>query len=210
MENVSINDLKLEGLRATIDVDRDGETKQIHVFNVLNEDREEFIQTIAEYSEEGYETPEGIEGYYELLFERCVEGLDLDGSITETLANPTLEMMELNKVLEEMVTELQCQYQLNIYSQLLQTEMWKMIESTLSAASRIQEMQEELDNRSNEVVERRTAIENNYKIYMEELDKQLKISELLMVEAAKGTVEKAKELDKVLEENEKLGIEISK
>ncbi|WP_024622382.1 hypothetical protein [Metaclostridioides mangenotii] len=210
MENVSINDLKLEGLRATIDVDRDVETKQIHVFNVLNEDREEFIQTIAEYSEEGNETPEGIEGYYELLFERCVEGLDLDGSITEALANPTLEMMELNKVLEEMVTELQCQYQLNIYSQLLQTEMWKMIESTLSAASRIQEMQEELDNRSNEVVERRTAIENNYKIYMEELDKQLKISELLMVEAAKGTVEKAKELDKVLEENEKLGIEISK
>lgn len=210
MNDVSINDLKLEGLRATIDVDRDGETKQIHVFNVLNEDREEFIQTIAEYSEEGYETPEGIEGYYELLFERCVEGLDLDGSITEALANPTLEMMELNKVLEEMVTELQCQYQLNIYSQLLQTEMWKMIESTLSAASRIQEMQEEIDNRSNEVVERRTAIENNYKIYMEELDKQLKISELLMVEAAKGTVEKAKELDKVLEENEKLGIEISK
>lgn len=210
MENVSINDLKLEGLRATIDVDRDGETKQIHVFNVLNEDREEFIQTIAEYSEEGYETPEGIEGYYELLFERCVEGLDLDGSITEALANPTLEMMELNKALEEMVSELQCQYQLNIYSQLLQTEMWKMIESTLSAASRIQEMQEEIDNRSNEVVERRTAIENNYKIYMEELDKQLKISELLMVETAKGTVEKAKELDKVLEENEKLGIEISK
>jgi hypothetical protein len=208
LENVSINDLKLKGLRATIDVEKDGETRQVHIFDILNEDREEFLQKIAEDTEEDYDGDEKLERYYELIFDRCVEGIDLDGNITDAFINPTLEMMEIRTVLEEMIAELHCQVQLGFYYRLLETEMNEYTEQNIAKIDDVKGIQDSIDKIYKNIESNKKIIEDNSKIYLEELEKQAKISELIKVETAKGTIEKARELDKILEENEKLGIDI--
>jgi len=95
---VDINELTLDITRKVIDIEIDGKIENIHIFNVLEENRVEVVNKLEKIQEMDITSEEMIEEMYRYLYHQFTD-LQLGGNIVSAINNPKMEMLELEKEL---------------------------------------------------------------------------------------------------------------
>lgn len=107
-KRVSLNELKGDTLRCVIPFKDDNVVKQIEVYNIVGDRREQILEKLNELANEKEELTEYIvDSYYtDLIMEFTDLKID-ETSISEILVSPKLEFQILKHELDEMIYELQ-------------------------------------------------------------------------------------------------------
>lgn len=143
---VSINDLKLDIVRKVIPIDIGGEKKYIHVFNAFDDHRKNVLVKLKEIQELDISGEEMVEETYKYLYHQFSD-LNLDGSITESIKNPSLEMLELRKEIDLILDEIQYEYQINQLLQLNNIRNTKLSELSISRIEEIKNLEKEIEDK---------------------------------------------------------------
>ena len=119
MDRVKLNELKGDLVRCVIPYKtNDGKEKQIEVYNIEGERREQVLENLNKIADKINDFGEvGIDDYYaELIMEFTDVELDKT-NIVEIMKNPRLEWLVLQKELNDMIYELQYEKMCEIINQ---------------------------------------------------------------------------------------------
>lgn len=208
MNEVKLSDLKLKGLRKTIDIKKGDDIHQIYIFDPLGDRRQELINKLVSIGNniediEDVSTNVFIQ-IYELLFEECVEGLDLDIDLEEAINNPTYELLDTIRELGEIVFELNLQAQIPDLQSMQQQSLVYTINKSLNLFENIEKIAIATEKQQKELEEIIKGIEENNVRSKEELYKVLETSRVMTLKAADLVVRQSVSLEEVLKETEQL------
>nr|WP_312984336.1 hypothetical protein [Clostridioides sp.] len=142
---VDINELTLDITRKVIDIEIDGKIENIHIFNVLEENRVEVINKLEKIQEMDITSEEMIEEMYRYLYHQFTD-LQLGGNIVSAINNPKMEMLQVRREMDAILDEIQYEYQLDYLNQLNQIRNAKLYELNLKKLVEIEELEKELNS----------------------------------------------------------------
>jgi len=142
---VDINELTLDITRKVIDIEIDGKIENIHIFNVLEENRVEVVNKLEKIQEMDITSEEMIEEMYRYLYHQFTD-LQLGGNIVSAINNPKMEMLQVRREMDAILDEIQYEYQLDHLNQLNQIRNAKLYELNLKKLVEIEELEKELNS----------------------------------------------------------------
>jgi len=142
---VDINELTLDITRKVIDIEIDGKIENIHIFNVLEENRVEVVNKLEKIQEMDITSEEMIEEMYRYLYHQFTD-LQLGGNIVSAINNPKMEMLQVRREMDAILDEIQYEYQLDYLNQLNQIRNAKLYELNLKKLVEIEELEKELNS----------------------------------------------------------------
>lgn len=134
---VKLSDLKLKEIRKSIDVDINGETQEINIFNPNSEQREEIKNKIQRLTEEGKEGLVLIEDIFNDMFSELTN-IVVDENIIDVLNAPTGNMLIIMQEVFEIIREIQVEIAIMNYQNLCQLESLKYSELNLLKVQHIE------------------------------------------------------------------------
>lgn len=143
---VNIEDLKLNKIRRTIKVQKDGEELEINIFNIIGQDRIDFINKLKDSNNEN----DDLKEMFVEIFKKCTD-LEIVGDLEYILSNPTVELMQVQMEIQEIVHELQCEYMMSKVHELNQLETMLLVQLSMKKAERVENLMKtikELDKQS--------------------------------------------------------------
>lgn len=142
---VDINELTLDITRKVIDIEIDGKIENIHIFNVLEENRVEVVNKLEKIQEMDITSEEMIEEMYRYLYHQFTD-LQLGGNIVSAINNPKMEMLQVRREMDAILDEIQYEYQLDYLNKLNQIRNAKLYELNLKKLVEIEELEKELNS----------------------------------------------------------------
>ena len=117
---VKTSDLVLKPVRRVIPITIEGENTEIKIFNLLNEERMQVMDELRKVSSKEMKEKD-IRRMYKILLEKCTD-LKLDGDLIEMLNSPTVELMQVQIELQEILHELECEEMISRIAELNKAE----------------------------------------------------------------------------------------
>lgn len=111
---VNLSDLKIEQIRKTINVSINGEVEEVVIFNLLDEDRVELKDKIANLNDKGLEGAELVDELYTEVFIQCTN-IVVDENIIDVLNNPSGDMLKVLHEVFDIIYELQTEVVMDKY-----------------------------------------------------------------------------------------------
>ena len=118
---VNLSDFKLENIRKTFDVNINGETQEIVIFNALGKDRQNIKDRLSELSQDGLEGTELIEKIYTDVFINHTN-IVVDEDIIDVLNAPTGNMLKVMQEVYDIIYEIQTEMAMEKYRMLCDLE----------------------------------------------------------------------------------------
>ena len=118
---VNLSDFKLENIRKTFDVNINGETQEIVIFNALGKDRQNIKDRLSELSQDGLEGTELVEKIYTDIFINHTN-IVVDEDIIDVLNAPTGNMLKVMQEVYDIIYEIQTEMAMEKYRMLCDLE----------------------------------------------------------------------------------------
>lgn len=134
---VNIEDLKLNKIRKTIKTQIDGKELEINIFNVIGQDRIELINKLKDAGSENEK--DSLKEMFVEIFTKCTD-LEIKGDLEYILSNPTIELMQIQMEIQEIVHELQCEYMMSKVHELNQLETMLLVQLSMKKAERVESL----------------------------------------------------------------------
>lgn len=149
---VKISELKLGYIRTSIEIDLNGEKKEITIFNLVDDKRKEVLDMMIDKQKSNLSESDFInEIMSEILFE-CTD-LELDEDIIDVINAPSLGMLNVLNEINEIIHELQCELMLSKITEINRMEQLAYTNLMLAKtqnATRILENIKNLENKDDE------------------------------------------------------------
>ena len=141
---VKASDLELKEVRRVIPITIEGTENEIKIFNLLNENR---IEVLCELKKIGSKqmTEKDIKRMYKLLLEKCTD-LKVDKDILEVLNSPTVEMMQVQIELQEILHELECEEMIGRIAELNKAESMLYAQLAIKKTERIDNLIQKIES----------------------------------------------------------------
>lgn len=149
---MKISELKLGYIRTSIEIDLNGEKKEITIFNLVDDKRKEVLDMMIDKQKSNLSESDFInEIMSEILFE-CTD-LELDEDIIDVINAPSLGMLNVLNEINEIIHELQCELMLSKITEINRMEQLAYTNLMLAKtqnATRILENIKNLENKDDE------------------------------------------------------------
>lgn len=115
---MKLSDLKLKEIRKIIKADINGDLVDVHIYNLMNEDRAEFKEKMRDINMSIKET---VEELYTDLFEKCTN-IEIDEDVIEVINNPDGNMLKILEEVLDIFNEIQVEILLENYNKICEIE----------------------------------------------------------------------------------------
>lgn len=136
---VNINELKLKDIRRTISIQLNGEEREIKILNLTNKTRVEFINKFRAIGEETENQTELTMQLFEEVYRTCTD-LEIDEDFMDVLNNPSVELMQVQMEIQEIIHELQCEEMISRIGELNQVESMLYAQLSLKKSERVENL----------------------------------------------------------------------
>lgn len=145
---VKTSDLVLKPVRRVIPITIEGENTEIKIFNLLNEERMQVMDELRKVSSKEMKEKD-IRRMYKILLEKCTD-LKLDGDLIEMLNSPTVELMQVQIELQEILHELECEEMISRIAELNKAESMLYAQLALKKTERIDNLLQKISELTKE------------------------------------------------------------
>ena len=134
---VNLSELKMEKVRCSFNVDINGITEEIVVFNLIGEEREEIKNRMIELTQQGLTEEEIVQEMYTDVFMQCTN-IVVDEDVIEILNAPKLDMLKVLQEVNEIIHEIEMEQLIENYQNLCQLETIEYTKLTLLKAEHLE------------------------------------------------------------------------
>lgn len=127
---INLSELKMEKIRCSFDVDINGVTEEVVIFNLVGEEREEIRNKMIELTQQGLTEEEVVQELYTDVFIQCTN-IVVDEDIIEVLNAPKLDMLKVLQEVNEIIHEIEMEQLIENYQNLCQLETIEYTKLTL-------------------------------------------------------------------------------
>lgn len=135
---VKITDLELNEIRRVMPINVNGEEKEIKILNLMGQDRLEMLSKFREISQLE-DNKEVARELFVDVYKKCTD-IEMDGDFIEILNNPTVELMQVQMEIQEIIHEIQCEEMISRISEMNQLESMTYAQLALKKSERIESM----------------------------------------------------------------------
>lgn len=135
---MKLNDFKLKEIRKEFVVDINGELEKVTIYNILDAEREEIREELAEIiKDKNVLDADDIEEVYNILFPLCTN-IEVDDDIIGVLNNPNKDMILILNEVKEILDELYLEVLLSQAQQLNEIEKGLVMKRSLLRSEKIE------------------------------------------------------------------------
>lgn len=149
---MKISELKLGYIRTSIEVDFNGEKKEVTIFNLVDDKRKEVLDMMIDKQKSNLSEPDFINEIMTEIFFECTD-LELDEDIIDVINAPSLGMLNVLNEINEIIHELQCELMLSKITEINRMEQLAYTNLMLAKTqntTRILENIKNLENKDDE------------------------------------------------------------
>lgn len=149
---VKISELKLGYIRTSIEIDLNGEKKEVTIFNLVDDKRKEVLDMMIDKQKSNLSESDFINEIMTEIFFECTD-LELDEDIIDVINAPSLGMLNVLNEINEIIHELQCELMLSKITEINRMEQLAYTNLMLAKtqnATRILENIKNLENKDDE------------------------------------------------------------
>lgn len=149
---MKISELKLGYIRTSIEVDFNGEKKEVTIFNLVDDKRKEVLDMMIDKQKSNLSESDFINEIMTEIFFECTD-LELDEDIIDVINAPSLGMLNVLNEINEIIHELQCELMLSKITEINRMEQLAYTNLMLAKtqnATRILENIKNLENKDDE------------------------------------------------------------
>lgn len=150
---MKISELKLGYIRTSIEVDFNGEKKEVTIFNLVDDKRKEVLDMMIDKQKSNLSESDFINEIMTKIFFECTD-LELDEDIIDVINAPSLGMLNVLNEINEIIHELQCELMLSKITEINRMEQLAYTNLMLAKtqnATRILENIKNLENKDDEI-----------------------------------------------------------
>lgn len=150
---MKISELKLGYIRTSIEVDFNGEKKEVTIFNLVDDKRKEVLDMMIDKQKSNLSESDFINEIMTEIFFECTD-LELDEDIIDVINAPSLGMLNVLNEINEIIHELQCELMLSKITEINRMEQLAYTNLMLAKtqnATRILENIKNLENKDDEI-----------------------------------------------------------
>lgn len=149
---MKISELKLGYIRTSIEIDLNGEKKEVTIFNLVDDKRKEVLDMMIDKQKSNLSESDFINEIMTEIFFECTD-LELDEDIIDVINAPSLGMLNVLNEINEIIHELQCELMLSKITEINRMEQLAYTNLMLAKtqnATRILENIKNLENKDDE------------------------------------------------------------
>ncbi len=149
---MKISELKLGYIRTSIEVDFNGEKKEVTIFNLVDDKRKEVLDMMIDKQKSNLSESDFINEIMTEIFFECTD-LEQDEDIIDVINAPSLGMLNVLNEINEIIHELQCELMLSKITEINRMEQLAYTNLMLAKtqnATRILENIKNLENKDDE------------------------------------------------------------
>ena len=149
---MKISELKLGYIRTSIEIDFNGEKKEVTIFNLVDDKRKEVLDMMIEKQKSNLSESNFINEIMTEIFFECTD-LEQDEDIIDVINAPSLGMLNVLNEINEIIHELQCELMLSKITEINRMEQLAYTNLMLAKtqnATRILENIKNLENKDDE------------------------------------------------------------
>lgn len=149
---MKISELKLGYIRTSIEVDFNGEKKEVTIFNLVDDKRKEVLDMMIDKQKSNLSESDFINEIMTKIFFECTD-LELDEDIIDVINAPSLGMLNVLNEINEIIHELQCELMLSKITEINRMEQLAYTNLMLAKTqntTRILENIKNLENKDDE------------------------------------------------------------
>lgn len=150
---MKISELKLGYIRTSIEIDLNGEKKEVTIFNLVDDKRKEVLDMMIDKQKSNLSESNFINEIMTEIFFECTD-LELDEDIMDVINAPSLGMLNVLNEINEIIHELQCELMLSKITEINRMEQLAYTNLMLAKtqnATRILENIKNLENKDDEI-----------------------------------------------------------
>ena len=149
---MKISELKLGYIRTSIEIDLNGEKKEVTIFNLVDDKRKEVLDMMIDKQKSNLSESDFINEIMTEIFFECTD-LELDEDIIDVINAPSLGMLNVLNEINEIIHELQCELMLSKITEINRMEQLAYTNLMLAKTqntTRILENIKNLENKDDE------------------------------------------------------------
>lgn len=149
---MKISELKLGYIRTSIEIDFNGEKKEVTIFNLVDDKRKEVLDMMIDKQKSNLSESDFINEIMTEIFFECTD-LELDEDIIDVINAPSLGMLNVLNEINEIIHELQCELMLSKITEINRMEQLAYTNLMLAKTqntTRILENIKNLENKDDE------------------------------------------------------------
>lgn len=149
---MKISELKLGYIRTSIEIDFNGEKKEVTIFNLVDDKRKEVLDMMIDKQKSNLSESDFINEIMTEVFFECTD-LELDEDIINVINAPSLGMLNVLNEINEIIHELQCELMLSKITEINRMEQLAYTNLMLAKTqntTRILENIKNLENKDDE------------------------------------------------------------
>lgn len=149
---MKISELKLGYIRTSIEIDFNGEKKEVTIFNLVDDKRKEVLDMMIDKQKSNLSESDFINEIMTEVFFECTD-LELDEDIIDVINAPSLGMLNVLNEINEIIHELQCELMLSKITEINRMEQLAYTNLMLAKTqntTRILENIKNLENKDDE------------------------------------------------------------
>ena len=149
---MKISELKLGYIRTSIEIDLNGEKKEVTIFNLVDDKRKEVLDMMIDKQKSNLSESNFINEIMTEIFFECTD-LELDEDIIDVINAPSLGMLNVLNEINEIIHELQCELMLSKITEINRMEQLAYTNLMLAKTqntTRILENIKNLENKDDE------------------------------------------------------------
>lgn len=147
---INLKSLKLDKIRKTFMTEINGEMKEIVIFNLLDEERENFKNKIKELNKSGLKGRDLVEEIFTDVFINATN-IVVDEDMIEVLNNPSEDILKVMQEVYDIIHEIELEVAIVNYQQLCQLESIEYTKLTLLKAQHLKMIQGDVNKLEEEI-----------------------------------------------------------
>ena len=147
---ISLKSLKLDKIRKTFMTEINDEMEEIVVFNLLDEERENFKNKIKELNENGLEGRDLVEEIFTDVFINATN-IVVDEDMIEVLNNPSEDILKVMQEVYDIIHEIELEVAIVNYQRLCQLESIEYTKLALLKAQHLKMIQDDVNKLEKEI-----------------------------------------------------------
>ena len=149
---ISLKSLKLDKIRKTFITEINGEMEEIVIFNLLDEERENFKNKIKKLNENGLKGQDLVEEIFTDIFINATN-IVVDEDMIEVLNNPSEDILKVMQEVYDIIHEIELEVAIVNYQRLCQLESIEYTKLALLKAQHLKMIQDDVNKLEKEINE---------------------------------------------------------